>query len=405
PLILGKTEYKIYPLDIIILGIILGLIISFLKKSSRKKIEVKKADKILFGFIFLNVAYYFLSIYYFNSNSYLSFSSLKNYAFYSLLYFLTYLSVENKEQIKRLLKFYFSGTIFILGFIAFGIINGTGPWTEYTPLSTEGARILAFTHGLYLALALIPLTLLMAFKKNEKLNKFLISLILIFSAGILGTMMRHIWVALALAFCLIYFMLQAEQKKEIKNILFKTILPITLFILLFFYSSLMLPQSKLSKSFENIQEAISQRSVSIIRANKDESFVWRKIVWESAWKEYQQNMFFGIGTGQKVSVENGGYRDFVEVRNMHNSYLTILAQFGILGSGLFLYFIFTLLKNLIKSGNIKTDFYKMSFLSVLAVYSVAFVFQPYLETNLLAVFFWINLGLIRIVSDQNYENS
>ena len=36
-----------------------------------------------------------------------------------------------------------------------------------------------------------------------------------------------------------------------------------------------------------------------------------------------------------------------------------------------------------------------SSLGILALQVVAFMFQPYLEANLLGIFFWINLGILR----------
>ena len=402
--VIGRVEYKIYFPDLIIAGMFLNAIIAVLKNRHTIILKPKKETVVLLGFMALNVIYYFVSVYVFDSDAYLSFSSLKNYAFYSLLYFLVFWSIETEEQLKRLLKFFFAGTICIIGFIAFGIFNGEGLWTQYTPLSTEGVRILAFTHGLYLSLALIPILLFLAFGHNPKLKKVLLFLALIFSIGILGTMMRHIWVALGLAFGLIYVLLQRKEKTSMAKTLWNICWPALLVVLITFQMAIMFPQSQLGRSMEKIRSAVWERSISVLHANEDDSFAWRTVVWESAWNKYRENMLFGIGTGQKVAIEIADFHDVVEIRNMHNSYLTILVQFGIAGILLVLYFIYLHLKKLVKSG-IRNDFYGLAFLSVLVFYLVAFIFQPYLETNLLAMFFWINLGLIRVINDKRNENS
>jgi len=235
PLVLGKAEYKIFLPDFIILGMILGLVFAKTKQHSKK---IQLADGLLLSFMSLNVIYYFLSVYAFGSDAYLSFSSLKNYVFYTLLYFISYLTINNREQLVRLLKFYFTGAILILGFVAFGIFNGEGLWTQFTPLSTEGVRILAFPHGLYLSLVFIPVLLFAIFRKQN----WLIIVSLAFAVGIIGTMMRHLWVALALALALIYVFLKKEQKISARNILLNSIFPLIGASILFFYLALLMPQ-------------------------------------------------------------------------------------------------------------------------------------------------------------------
>jgi len=396
--VFDRVEYKLYFPDLIIIGMLLGGIIALLRSKQPILLKLKKESLVLLSFIFLNVVYYFVSVFVFDSSAYLSFSSLKNYTFYSLLYFLVFWNIQSEAQMKRLLQFYFSATVCLLGFIAYGILNGKGLWTEFTPLSTEGVRILAFAQGLYLALALLPIGLFVIFKRNPKLKKFLLFLLLAFSVGILGTMMRHIWVALGLAFVTIYLLLRKKAKKDFWDIVWKIVWPVVLGVIIVFYLSLMLPQSQLGKSIDGIKSAVWERSVSILHAGADESFAWRQVVWESAWKKYRNNLIFGIGTGQTVTIEIADYHDVVEVRNMHNSYLTILMQLGILGIGLFGYFIFLHLKKLVKRG-VRDDFYGLAYLAVLIIFLVAFVFQPYLETNSLSLFFWINLGLIRVLNN------
>lgn len=396
PLIIGKAEYKLFLPDIIILGMILGIIFTYFQKGKKHSKKFTLADGIFLGFIGLNAVYYFLSVYVFGADAYLSFSSLKNYVFYGLLYFITYLVINSREQLDRLLKFYFSGAVLILGFVVFGIVNGEGLWTQFTPLSTEGVRILAFPHGLYLSLIFIPIFLLSVFQKKRLLT----FLLLAFALGIVGTMMRHLWVALGIAFVLAYFFLEKEHKIRAKRVSARIIFPVATVVIVFFYLALMLPQSKLNDSLSAVGQALSERSVSIANAGEDESFIWRTIVWRSAWEKYQHSLFLGIGTGQIISIENGKYHDFIEIRNMHNSFLTILVQFGILGMGLFLALIIAHLKMPWDGADFRTNLYKLSFFSVLVIYLVAFMFQPYLETNLLAMFFWINLGLIRYICEE-----
>jgi O-antigen ligase len=116
------------------------------------------------------------------------------------------------------------------------------------------------------------------------------------------------------------------------------------------------------------------------------------MVWSEGFREYSKNPIFGLGLGQRIYVENEDYRDFVEVRNIHNSLLVLLFQFGLTPFFLFLAFIYANLKDILQKA--KKDWIDTALIIFLVYYLVIFLFQPYLETNLLGIFFWIILGLI-----------
>lgn len=387
----GKIEYKIYPLDIILIAIFASILTQLVFKII-KSVHMHKSDYFLLGFVFLNLVYFISSIFIIKTDSALAFSTLKNYAFYPLVYFATFILIRNKTDLKRFFKFFLTGAIFIIAFILFGIINGEGLWTQFTPLSTQGVRILAFTHGLYLSLAFISVLVLIIFQREKK--NILYWLIAIWGIGIIGTMMRHLWIAIALAMLLIYFFISKENRKKLRRISYKYIL-IFLFLSMFvFYAMSMSPGSKIYNNIRNTTEAVFQRGASIGNASSDESFAWRKLVWNASYKEFKKNPILGIGTGEKIYAEMENYHDYIEVRNIHNSYLSILIQLGVLGLGIFLLFLYSNLKTLVKGLKEKENiFYKFSVLGALSIFLVALCFQPYLETNLLSIFFWMALGL------------
>ncbi|MCX6764072.1 MAG: O-antigen ligase family protein [Candidatus Moranbacteria bacterium] len=411
---LGRVEYKIYPLDFILAGIILGIIFrilfqkinpapSYAVSNSRQarissgrcgiKFELHKADWILIGFIILNFIYFAFSVFILKSDFALSFSTLKNYAFYGLLYFITAILIKDQADLKRIFRFFLAGAIGIIIFIFIGIFRGEGLWTEFTPLSTSGFRILAFTHGLYLTLALIPILLIIAFKES-RFQKFLYLISAVWIIGIVGSLMRHLWVSLFLAFILVLFL---AGKKYAGNIL-KTALnfvPVLLIaVLVIIYLSAIFPTSKINYFASGVASVVTQRAQSIESFNEDESFFWRSIVWQSAYEELKNNPFLGIGTGKTIYAETETYKDFIEARNIHNSYLSILLQFGLLGLLGFLYFVYLNVKNLLKNIN----FTSLSLAGIISLFLIAFLFQPYLETNMLAILFWISLGLTRNLS-------
>jgi O-antigen ligase len=403
---ISRVEYKFYPLDVIILAMFLGLVFDFLRagKNERQKFKLVKNDWLLIIFILFNIIYFFSSVLVIKSSVYLSFSSLKNYGFYSLLYFLTFWLMQSKEHLQRLFRFFLAGVIGVIGFIVFGIVNGEGLWTKFTPLSTPGVRILAFTHGLYLSLAFVALLTYLIVKKNPAGKKYMHGLLLFWFFGIVGTMMRHLWISVLLAILVIYFYLPQEKKLVLRKLFWHFSFIIFVALVLVFYTTTMSPYSKMTNFTQRTMNAIAERGSSIANASADESFVWRELVWSAAYHDFKNDPVFGIGTGKMVYVETRNYRDYIEVRNIHNSYLAVLIQLGLLGFGMLVILIYKNIYQLISSlSKNKDQFYALAILGVLVIYLTALFFQPYLETNLLAIFFWMGLGLSRNIAIGRYE--
>ncbi|KKR22093.1 MAG: hypothetical protein UT50_C0001G0005 [Candidatus Moranbacteria bacterium GW2011_GWA2_39_41] len=394
---IGKVEYKLYPLDILMAGILLGIVGQYL---FGRRIKFSKIDWTLLIFMFLNLIYFIFSIIILKTDASLAFSTFKNYAFYSLFYFIVLFLIRTKQDLQRFFNTFLIGGIAIVIFIILGIFNGEGLWSQYTPLSTGGVRILAFTHGLYMALVLFPVILYLIFQKTK--NKFLYILIAIWSIGVIGSLMRHLWIAMVAIFVALYIALSVEKRIELRKIIARFSSLVVILVAVILYAVVMTPQSKLSHFTGDVLGVVSQRAASLSSVSADESFAWRSLVWNSAYKKFKANPVFGVGTGEKVYVENGGYRDFIEIRNIHNSYLAILIQLGFISFGVFAYFVWGVIKGLIKSGgDNQFKFYKFSILSVVGIYLISIPFQPYLETNLLAIFFWMSLGLARVLPEIN----
>lgn len=411
PIILGRAEYKLYPLDIIFLGVMGGIIWSLINKvalqnnrfilrnssaSSQNDRLFQKKDYFLMAFIVLVGAYFFFSTFVLKSDFALAFSSFKNYAFYSLFYFAVLFLINNKEHLIRLIKFALAGTIGIIFFIAYGILNGGGLWSEFAPLSTEGVRALAFTHAFYLSMAVIFSVTWLSFKKDN-FSKYFPYLAIIWSVGILGSMMRHLWIGLFISLLFLYFILPKKNKLVFKRALNKYFLIMLMLFIFVFYLMALFPHSELNKSSAEVFGVVKNRITSTTDIY-DESILWRNAVWHSTLGEYIKNPILGLGFGKKVFIEIGSYKDLVEIRNIHNSFIALLVQMGILGAGIFIFFIGKIIRNALKevcAGN-DSNIFRLATLSVLVFYLIVFMFQPYLETNLLGIFFWINLGILRI---------
>jgi O-antigen ligase len=411
PVVWGMAEYKLYPIDIIFGAVILGIIWQIIFRGSTSinqndprrlnLFKLKKIDYFLFVFIFLSGLYFLVSAYMLKTEMALAFSSFKNYAFYSLFYFVIIYLFDKKDHLIRLLKFALVGAVGIIFFIFYGVISGQGLWSEYTPLSTEGMRLLAFTHAFYLSLILLGVLTYLIFEKLKHSNVYFI-LGAIWSFGIVGSMMRHLWLGLIAAAAGLFLIIPRERRLILVRVLLKYLMIFASFAVIVFYLSFLFPGSSLRSLADSAANVIYERANSFSDVSSDDSFFWRNVVWKEATKEYVKNPIFGIGLGKYVYVEIEKYKDFVEVRNIHNSPLVLLVQMGAVTFFAFIALIY---------GNIKRIFSKPEkdwpdylLITLMVFYLVVFLFQPYLEANLLGIFFWIILGLIRVKSYEDTGN-
>ncbi len=412
PIIWGRAEYKLYPLDIILVAVLAGIVFSFfikrgsasLDRNNPKRPNLKTVDFYLIAFIILSAIYFLISVFILNSDFNLSFSSFKHYTFYPLLYFAAIYLFNSKERILWLFQFALAGAVGIIFFIIYGLISGAGLWSEFTPLSTEGIRTLAFPHAFYLSLAIIGLITYLIFSKKDNVTlvsdrkqvlyeKLYWILILVWMIGIVGSMMRHLWISLFVSIAVLFLILPRKEKYNLKKIISRGAMLAIAFIILIVYFALLLPTSGFKDAAYSIGDIIESRVSSLTSVSGDESFSWRGVVWKEAARKYLESPILGIGFGNKIYVEIEKYKDFIEVRNIHNSPLVILVQMGIAATFAFLAFVYKNLKALYQKAN--KDWIDAVLLGMLIFYLTAFLFQPYLETNLLGIFFWIILGLIR----------
>jgi O-antigen ligase len=165
------------------------------------------------------------------------------------------------------------------------------------------------------------------------------------------------------------------------------------------FFSVLFPYLGVSRSFQSSMEAVGIRMLSIGNST-DESISWRGATWQSAFMELEKHPLFGSGFGAHVAVESGeDYRDFIEVRNIHNSWFAALVQMGIVGMMFLLAALATLIFSVmhIRADTDITAAARLVFLTLIAYQAVVLLAQPYLETNLTGIFFWLTLGSLRML--------
>jgi O-antigen ligase len=392
-LVINQVEYKFYLVDIIFCAIIIGLLLHLAK--GKLKINWQWPDTLLVIWLFLVGLYFILSITSWQGAFAASFSSFKNYAFYPLFYFAAYLLISHKQQLKTWLGFVAAGAVSILGFIAYGLISGQGLWTDITPLSTAGARILDFDHAFYLCLISLFGLVYLVFKKGAA-NRWLYAWLPLAAIGIIGSLMRHLWLALVAAALSLYWLLPKAKRALCRQVLasYGAIVIMLLIVAVFIIN--ILPFSGLAHTYQTAVGDLGLRAVSLASAD-DSSIAWRSAVWQSVWEKFKGNVVGGLGFGQQVFIDMGSYRDYVEIRDIHNSWLAIGVQLGAVGLALIAFFGWGIFYKLFKykSSGGSGAAAKFTLLGLIIFCAVAFLFQPYLEANWFSIPFWLSLGLAK----------
>ncbi len=408
PIYLDRTLYKIYPLDFFIIAIAAGTILKLVYDKCHHK-QITKFSFSEYAFLVVLAWIAFEWVFHFlikkPENNLIAFSTFKNYFFYPILYFLVIYLFPDKKELSRLLNAFIAGGVIVTTFVVIGAIRGEGLWSEYTPLSTSGTRILAFTHAFYLQMALIILLIKQIYLSNS-FKRHYILIASVWLIGIVGSLMRHLWIALTITFITLIFLVEKETKKRMLKIFGHAAFIVVISVSTALYLAMLFPNNDLSKGIASGFSNVEERIFSTFNTQGDESLNWRQNVWQSAVQKWiASSPIMGTGFGSFVSVEIGPkYRSFVEMRDLHNSVLAFVIQTGLIGFVLLAVYlisiILTLLKKL-KTKDERENYLVFASLVLLVNYGVAFLFQPYLEINLLGIFFWIILAIARVSSNKS----
>lgn len=392
PLIFQENIYKLYPLDIIIMLTLLSYLIHFIRSRKNKFRISRTGVAILVFVIFCVVAFaYGLSG---GGDFNDSFSTLKNYGIYAVMFFLTINIIRSREQIKRITYVFIGSGIGMFFFIFYGIFRGAGLWIEFTPLSTVGTRLLAPTHAFYLCVAVILILNFIAHRK-KLFGNLTIPIVLIMLLGIVGSLTRHLWIALAIAIIVSFLLLSRSNKKSLIKIvaiqLFLVIMIVSLFVWFDYLSS-----GKFPAFISEFYETTIIRAQSLTLSLEDESAAFRLLAWQEAWETFIENPIIGIGFGKKLAFDYFGYPTKIEMRDLHNNFISIALQMGILG-----FISFGLIQALFVAKSIKIfkkfDDIKpivLGYIACFILFLVSANFGVYFDINLFVISFWIFMGVV-----------
>ncbi|MDO8521368.1 MAG: O-antigen ligase family protein [bacterium] len=421
PLVLFERTIKLYPLDILLLVTGMSAIAHWLIERHHRKLvhdpyahapamlrSFGACEKLLVVFALFATMYFFQSQVVGVHEPEVAFSTFKNYSFYILLTFLVLALVRTRDDFFRLIRTMLAGGVGIIAFIVLGFVRGEGLWTEFTPLSTEGVRYLAFPHAYYLMIVLLIAGNVWAHRLpggagsgsagfHHPLRT--LGIMGIQFIGILGSLMRHLWIAFIAGTVVMIATSSVIVKRQFLRwgqILFG----VTLLLLLIGGTMIVVfPASAPGNVIAHFLDPLLVRITSLGHVTEDLSALWRLKLWQTAFTRFWENPLLGIGFGQEITFDVRGYISTVRVRDLHNSLFGLLVQMGVVGFALFVAIQTALIVGYLRCRKHLSSTIRPFVDGAFAAY-VAFVvasdFQPYLETNILNIFFWLLLGIIRV---------
>lgn len=405
----GEYTYKIYSLDFLFLITIGAIGVQWVFGNNRVLLKAElplgssasrnrifPPDYFVFFFIGIVAASAVGGLWFEAGNADLIVSALKNYGFYAALYFLVRLLTPDWQSWKTIVHAFFIGGVAILFFIIVGFARGQGLWSEYTPLSTSGYRFLASTHAYYLTIPLLTTLILYSYGRIRETFR-VGGLMAVQLLGIIGSLMRHIWIAsLAAAFVAAAVMDRAPRLIFLRIVL-RTGLIVAALVAFLFVGTLIAPTSRLATVLPEAITPFIERVTSLFHSSQDLSTAWRIDVWRTTAQSFVRHPFLGIGFGHDMTFERENYHLTIDIREVHNSPLAILVQMGLLGFVAFVAMLVALVRGWWRAYRAAAPDRAPYLLGIGAsalLFFIASLFQPYLETNTTGIFFWIILGLM-----------
>lgn len=404
PLSLGSIAVKFYPIDFVILFLIISVIARMI--FGGWKFQLKTLDRfiLIFGAI---CTIGLVTAYIRGLDLSVAFGTYKNYFLYSIIYFLFAIILRAEEDWRSLMSWFFVGGFGLIFFLAFGLINGRGLWSEFTPLSTAGERLLAGTHTFYFVLFFFWLAGLFLWKKRKSGEKWFdniwVWIALSLSAGALVvSLVRHLW--LAVAFVLVFWLAFLPGLKTRLRYVFLvalTAIITTVWLSGYYYSENVLRPGDQSGKISASQVLKERTDIQYVTSMQDSSFRWRVSTWKIGYFAWTISPVFGTGLGYKISGFDNNWPFTIALREIHNDYLAILFQLGMVGFIVvgvwFLYMCYEFIKNRkLLSGDdlFRSRLFFFSWSSIL-VLMVGFSISVYWDVNLYIIWWWLALAAMR----------
>ena len=417
PITVNGVDYKFYPLDFVILFLFLSLLARLLE--GKIKWQFRRMDFFLIAFGIACTYGFFIAVFR-NLNLALAFGTYKNYIIYAILYFLAAAILRTKDDWRKFMQAFTVGGIGVFFFLFYGLVTGRGMWSEFTPLSTAGERLIAGTHIFYLVIFFFWLLswyiwpFAKDYAKRKVLNVFIFVAMSLVGVALVVSLVRHLWLAVA-AVIIFWILFLPTLRRRLRYLATVGIVAAVSAILVFAYVNVgkIFFQAK-GESFTNTSQVLTERTdVAYATSGQDASFRWRLSTWKVGYAAWITHPFFGVGLGYEISGFDNNWPFHVAMREIHNDYLAILYQLGAVGLLLLVewlaYIWYQFFKN--RSSVFSSedpDESRLGFVwwSTALTLMAGFTISIYWDVNFFNIWWWISLAAVRFLWYKKtvYEN-
>lgn len=315
-----------------------------------------------------------------------------------ILYFVGWVYVSNQNKFFNLIKIIIYSSIIPL-IVAYGeYFSGSG---LYTNPGFENRIAGTFGHPNVLAyfsviiLALISAIWFGKYNIISKLEKEIFSLIgILYVIVLLITFTRGAWFGLIL-----FIFLMSLAQYPIKTIKVSSIITGFGLTLILTYNFLASPNILDLRPFDQLP--VINRVVGLFNSDPSDSVIWRLNMWNDAYNKALESPIIGFGTGSSEMImeqTRGTFRGSLEV---HNDYIKIFLEQGIIGFVLYIILILSILFNLYYRYLQDKDVYILTIAVLMTI-----IYTVSLWDNLLrgTVLMWIVFLLLGAVLHYNQLN-
>ncbi len=407
PLEIGTVAYKIYPLDFCILFLFLSVSARFVEGKYKWRQQPIDWFIIIFGAV---CSLGFISAYWRELNMAYAFGTYKNYFLYVVIYFIATVILQSKEDWHKLVRWLVAGGVGLFFFLFYGLIVGRGLWSEFTPLSTSGERLIAGTHTFYLMIFIFFLISYFLFRNvKQKMEWWKTALIAsgvsLALLALIVSLVRHLWIAMIFIF-IFWIAFLPGIKQRIRFLLFVVGTTVISFILLFTYTNVgkFMHGNESPKTFTNTSQVLTERTdIGYVVGGGDSSFRWRLTVWKTGYVAWIAHPFLGLGLGYEISGYDNNWPFRIALREIHNDYLAMLYQLGMIGFialvewFVYLWYRFFKERENLLTGEIGDGQLFFAFWSIILLFMVGFSISIYWDINLFVIWWWLALALVRLL--------
>lgn len=354
-------------------------LIAYFLLNSKKEIHFKEKKFLLplFLLLFWNVICFSKAI-----NIFESITRILQF-FLLFVFYIFATEIIEKEDTEKIIKFILFTSILVsfYGFLQLAGIDFIKWSIKKSPLSTMGRRNFAAEF----LVVIIPYTFALILLSKKRVEKFLYSfMFLLFFTHLILTFTRASYLGFFFSLGIFLFLLNKIKLPEVKKVM----------LILFFLFSL----TSFSKTFER------------------GSVKSRILIWKTTFEIIKKNPLMGVGPGNfkinylKYCTEKKDVLTPVKenVENVHNDFLEITAETGIIGLLLFIFLLFKIYKSaisILKNGTGKEKILTSAIISSISAMLInSLASFPFKNSPTLFIFF-LNISFLDVMSKRgNYKS-